>query len=252
MNHRSLKQRLKFMACTALLASSTAGVSTPAQAQWAVVDVPLTLQQLQSFLEQIEQYVMQAQQLERAVLQYENMVKNTLDLPAGLWANVGSALNGINTIIANGQSIANQANNINQAFTRMFPAYQTMRGTAVTNATFQTQYQAWSNNTRASVQTNIVTANQLLNLRSSDQSALSGLQLQAQSASGNLQAVKAAAAVASEEVLQLQQLKLLLAQHVATTSQYLADNEATREMNEAATQQALSGSTPAFGSGKSY
>jgi type IV secretion system protein TrbJ len=247
-----LKSLLKSCGCVALLWSSTLLDVRPAQAQWAVIDVSLNLQQLNAFLQQVEQYVMQAQQLEQAILQYENMIKNTLDLPAAAWANIGISLNGLNTIIANGQSIANQAKNINQAFTTMFPSYQTMRGTMVTNASYQSSYQTWSNNTRFSIQTNLGAASLVLNAKAADQSTLQNLQTQAQGASGNLQAVKAAAAVASEEVVQLQQLKVLLAQNVATQSQYVADMEAKQEMNEAATAQALSGSTPAFGSGKSY
>jgi len=238
--------------CTALVWSSSLVGVRPAQAQFAVVDVSLNLQELKSFLQQIEQYVMQAEQLEQAILQYENMVKNTLDLPAGVWANIGVSLNGLNTIIANGQSIANQATNINQAFTTMFPTYQTMRGTMVTNASYQTSYQAWSNNTRLGLQTDIGAASVVLNAKAADQATIQHLQTQAQGAAGNLQAVKAAAAVASEEVVQLHQLKILLAQNVATQSQYVADMEAKQALNEAASAQALSGSTPAFGSGKSY
>jgi type IV secretion system protein TrbJ len=235
------------------IACASLGVTPPpARAQWAVIDVASIQQQLIAYLEQVNQYVMQAQQLEQAVLQYENMVKNTLDLPAAVWANVGATLNGLNTIIANGQSIANQSKNLNLAFTTMFPTYQTMRGTAITNTTYQTQYQTWSNNTRSSLQTSITTAAQLLNAKTTDQSTVSSLQSQAQGATGNLQAVKAAAAVASQEVLELQQLKLLLAQNVATQGQYIADLESKRAMNEAATEQALSGGTPAYGSGKTY
>ena len=243
---------LKVLACAALLALTSGGVPPPADAQFAVVDVSLNLQQLKAFLQQIEQYIMQAEQYENTVRQYENMVQNTLDLPAAVWANIGTALNGINTIIAQGQSIANQARNVDGAFSAMFPTYQTMAGTPVTQASYQSQYQSWSDNTRSSMRTNTVTASQVLSLKASDATSLATLQNQAQGASGNLQAVKAAAAVASQEVLELQQLKLLLAQDVASQSQYLADTEAKSEMNQAATQQALSGSTPAFGSGKSY
>jgi type IV secretion system protein TrbJ len=242
---------LKLLALGILL-TCTGAAPQNARAQWAVIDVASIQQQLIAYLEQVNQYLMQAQQLEQAVLQYQNMVKNTLDLPAAVWANVGATLNGLNTIIANGQSIANQSKNLNLAFTTMFPTYQTIRGTAVTNTTYQNQYQTWSNNTRSSLQTSVSTAAQLLNAKATDQSTVSSLQSQAQGATGNLQAVKAAAAVASQEVLELQQLKLLLAENVATQGQYIAELESQRAMNEAATEQALSGSTPAYGSGRSY
>lgn len=245
------RKPLKAFILAALVTAGLVG-EPPARAQFAVIDVSLNLQQLEAFLEQIIQYEVQAQQLEQAILQYENMVKNSLDLSSAVWVNIGGLLNGINTVIANGQSIANRAQNIDQAFTTMFPTFQSMRGTLVTNATYQTNYQTWSNNSRAGVQTNLGTAKQLLNARAQDQSNLASLQVQAQGASGNLQAVKAAAAVASEEVVQLQQLKLLVAQDVATQTQVMADAQAERSMHEAASAQALSGSTPPYGSGKSY
>jgi P-type conjugative transfer protein TrbJ len=250
MNHSRSKQ-LKVL-ILAVLFSGVLLQAPPARSQFAVIDVSLNLQQLEAFLEQVIQYEVQAQQLEQAILQYENMVKNSLDLNGAVWVNIGGLLNGINSVIANGQSIANRAQNINQAFTTMFPTVQSMRGSLITNAAYQTSYQTWSNNSRAGVQTNLSNAQVLLNARTQDQSTLISLQSQAQGASGNLQAVKAAAAVASEEVVQLQQLKLLLAQDVATQGQVIAEAQAERAMHEAASAQALAGSTPPYGSGKTY
>jgi len=209
-------------------------------------------QELQTYLEVVLQYEKQIQQYELQLQQYQNMVQNTNDLPHAAWTDIPRTLGGIYEVLQRGRSIANQAGNLEVLFTRMFPNYLTMLATPVTPISFQTSYQTWSDNTQQGLQTSISAAGQALSQRAADQARLSSLEDQAAGVDGNLRAVKAAAAVATESVVQLQQLKMLLSQNAAAQNQYYAQVEATEALERAATQQALSGTSPAFGSGKRY
>lgn len=247
-----LKQ-LSVAAAVATLSASAVVVSTPAQAQIPVTDVASIAQQLIGYIEQVLQYETELNSYIQQIQQYENQVQNTLDLPAAFWSNINSTLNGVNSVVSKGASIANQAGNLDATFSKTFPNYSTMLSSGnITTGSFQSSYTSWSNNTSAGLNSSLGVANQLLTNLSTDQSRLTSLQGQAQGAGGNLQAIKAAAAVATEGLVQMEQLKTLLAQNVAAQNQYTAQRVAQDAVQQAATQQALAGTTPNFGSGKSY
>jgi len=249
---RHFSKRLRELAAIALIALLVSVAPKPAEAQIPVTDVASIAQQLQSFLQQVTQYETQVQQFQTQIQQYQNMQQNTAALSNANWTNIAQTLSTVYTAVQRGASIANSAANLEQQFSRMFPNYGTMLKTPITPQSFQTNYTSWSNNTQQGLQTSIAAANAALNQRSIDQSRLSSLETQASSTDGNLQALQAVGAVTTESLVQLQGLKILLAQDAAAQNQYLAQQQATEDASVAATQQALSGSSPAFGSGKSY
>jgi type IV secretion system protein TrbJ len=249
---RHFTKRLRDLAAVALIALLVSVAPQPARAQIPVTDVASILQQLQSYLQQITQYETQIQQYQTQIQQWQNMQINTANLPNATWTNIAQTLGSVYSAVQRGASIANSAANLEQQFSRMFPSYGTMLGTSITPQTFQTNYTAWSNNTQQGLQTSISTASAVLNQRSIDQSRLSSLETQAGSTDGNLQALQAVGAITTEALVQLQQLKVLLAQNAAAQNQYLAQQQATEDSSVAATQQALSGTSPSFGTGKRY
>ena len=250
MRHSS--KRLRELAAVALIALLVSIAPKPARAQIPVTDVASLVQQLQSYLQIVMQYETQIQQYQTQIQQYQNMVQNTATLPNGTWTNIAQTLGSVYSAVQRGSSIANQAANIDQQFARMFPNYGTMVGTPITPQTFQKNYTAWSTNTQQGLQTGIAAASAVLNQRSVDQSRLASLETQASSTDGNLQALQAVGAVTTEALVQLQALKILLAQNAAAQNQYLAQQQANEDSSVAATQQALAGTSPSFGSGKSY
>jgi type IV secretion system protein TrbJ len=223
-----------------------------ARAQIPVTDVAGLAQDLQSYLQIVMQYETQLQQYQVQIQQYQNMQQNTARLSNGSWTNIAQTLSSVYSAVQQGQSIANSAAHVESQFSRMFPNYATMLGTPITPQTFQKDYTAWSNNTQQGLQTSISAANSTLNQRATDQMRLASLQAQAGSTDGNLQALQAVGAITSEALVQLQGLRILIAQNAAAQNQYLAQRQAIEDAGVAATQQALAGTSPAFGSGKKY
>jgi type IV secretion system protein TrbJ len=251
MRHFSIT-RLRELAAVALIAPFVCVAPKPVRAQIPVTDVASIAQQLQSYLQIVMQYETQLQQYQTQIQQYQNMQQNTANLSNATWTNISQTLGSVYSAVQRGASIANSAANLELQFSKMFPNYGTMLGTTITPQAFQNNYTAWSNNTQQGLQTSISAANAVLNQRSIDQSRLSSLETQAGSTDGNLQALQAVGAVTTEALVQLQGLKILLAQNAAAQNQYLAQQQATEDSSVAATQQALAGTSPPFGSGKTY
>jgi P-type conjugative transfer protein TrbJ len=85
-----------------------------------------------------------------------------------------------------------------------------------------------------------------------DQNALRTLTSQAQSATGSVQAIQSVAAVDAQTMTLLEQLNQLLAVNLGAANQYYAQQQELDAEREAATQKALNGTFPGFGTGKSY
>jgi P-type conjugative transfer protein TrbJ len=245
MRHFYLK-RLRELAAIALVALIVLVAPKPAHAQIPVTDVASLAEEVQSYTQQVAQYTTEVSML-------QNMLQNTKDLSGGgKWTNIAQAMSSISSAVQRGTSLANTGSNLEQQFSRTFPNYGTMLGTTITPQSYQANYKTWSNNTQQGLQTGLSASNAVLNQSTTDQTRLSSLQTQAAGTDGELQAIKSVGAVTTESLAQLQALKILIAQTSAAQNQFLAQRQATEDSSAASTQQALSGSSPAFGSGKSY
>ena len=242
---RHTSKRLRELAAITLIALLVSVASERARAQIPVTDVASLAQEVASYTQQVAQYATEVQML-------QNMLQNTRDLSSGRWTNIAQALSAVSAATSRGASLVNTGSNLEQQFARTFPNYGTMVVTTITPQSYQTNYKTWSNNTQQGLQTAVSASNAVLNQSATDQSRLSSLQTQAAGTDGNLQAIKAVGAVTTESLAQLQTLKMLVAQTSAAQNQFLAARQATEDSSVAATQQALAGTSPAFGSGKSY
>lgn len=224
-----------------------------ADAQIPVTDVASLLQQIQSYLQIVSQYETQIRQYQTQIQQYQNMIQNTSQLlNGGSWTNIQSALSSLNTMLSNGQSIANAAGNLNAQFSTLFPSYVTLVNSQITQRSYQTSYQALSANTLSGFQSALQAAVSIKQNSPTDQNAISTLQMQAATTQGNLQALQSVASIGVETLTLMQQLKLMLNAQLSAENQYFAQQQELDAEREAATQKALNGTFPGFGTGKSY
>ena len=247
------RKRLKVLGSIIASALISVGAIDSVRAQIPVTDVASLIQQIQSYLQIINQYETQIRQYQTQIQQYQNMVQNTAQLlNGGSWTNIQSALAGISSILNNGQSIITTVGNVNQQMAALFPTFPALLTTQVTQASYVSSYQALSNNTNDGFRRALAAADDATKSLVTDQSQLNGLRNQAQSTSGNLQALQSVAALTLQSVTQLEQLKQLLSLNLGAATQYYAQQQELDAEREAATQKALNGTFPGFGTGKSY
>jgi P-type conjugative transfer protein TrbJ len=253
MKRSTNRKQPKVLASLIASALISVGGNDGARAQIPVTDVASLIQQVQSYLQIINQYETQIRQYQTQIQQYQNMLQNTAQLlGGGSWTNIQSALAGISSILSNGQSIITTVGNVNQQMSALFPTFPALLTTAVTQASYVLSYQALSNNTNDGFRRALAAADDATKSLAMDQSQINGLKTQAQSASGNLQALQSVAALAAQSVTQLEQLKQLLSLNLGAANQYYAQQQELDAEREAATQKALNGTFPGFGTGKSY
>jgi P-type conjugative transfer protein TrbJ len=253
MKRSTNRKRLKVLG--GIVASALISVCTTqsARAQIPVTDVASLIQQIKSYLQIINQYETQIRQFQTQIQQYQNMVQNTAQLlNGGSWTNIQSALAGINNILNNGQSIITTVGNVNQQMSALFPTFPALLTTQVTQTSYVSSYQALSNNTNDGFRSALAAADRARNDLVGDQNALRTLTSQAQSATGSVQAIQSVAAVDAQTMTLLEQLKQLLAVNLGAANQYYAQQQELDAEREAATQKALNGTFPGFGTGKSY
>ena len=224
------RRRLKVLGSIIASALISVGAIDPARAQIPVTDVASLIQQIQSYLQIINQYETQIRQYQTQIQQYQNMVQNTAQLlNGGSWTNIQSALAGISSILNNGQSIITTVGNVNQQMSALFPTFPTLLTTQVTQNSFVSSYQALSNNTNDGFRRALAAVDDATKSLVTDQSQINGLRNQAQST-----------------------LKQLLSLNLGAANQYYAQQQELDAEREAATQKALNGTFPGFGTGKSY
>jgi P-type conjugative transfer protein TrbJ len=224
-----------------------------ADAQIPVTDVASLLQQIQSYLQIVSQYETQLRQFQTQIQQYQNMIQNTSQLlNGGSWTNIQSALSGINSILTNGQSIMTTVSNTSARVAALYPSYASLLTSQITQSSYQSSYQALSDNTRLGFSAALNSLGQLNAGVNGDSNTIRSLQQQAATTSGNLQALQSVASIDSEALVLMQQTKELLMTNLGAVTQYFAQQQELDAEREAATQKALIGTFPGFGTGKSY
>ena len=88
--------RKGFLAAVVMTIAVSGAVVTPASAQWAVVDVPQTIQvmlaEIKRAADMARQYGLQTQQLATQLKQWQDMVNNSVRLTESQWASVARDL----------------------------------------------------------------------------------------------------------------------------------------------------------------
>ena len=84
------------------------------------------------------QYLRQAQQLEQAIKQTTDMIKNSKILPGQIFGPISSDLNALASIVQGGQALSYSLSNLDSQFKARFPGY------GYSGTGYFTQYRSWS------------------------------------------------------------------------------------------------------------
>lgn len=232
------------------LAVIAAPMTTPAYAQFAVVDVASVKQNTITAVQSVAQVAKQVQQYQTQLQQYQNMLKNTLAPAAYVWSQAQSTIDGLQNTSNTLNSLTRQTGGID-AYLSQFQNPNYYRNSACFSATGCTAAQ------RAALQTNQRAKQQLLMASNDDvlrgisdqqtqlkqeAATLEQMQRNAQSADGQAQALGYDNQFAANQANQLLALRQqLMAQQAATLAvqQAAMDEKALRV---AASEKARSGS----------
>lgn len=186
--------------------------------------------QLANNVELVNLYLQQVQSYATQLQQYQNMIQNTLNIPAQVWGAVEADLMGVANVVRQGQALAYSAQNIGTQFQNTFKGFSYPQG-----FNFKTEYRNWSRATLDGIKGAFEAAKMQADQFATEEGVLIGLRSQSQSAQGQMQALQVGAQIAEQQVQQLQKLRQLMMVQMQAQNSYLA----AQEQKDAASRLAL-------------
>ncbi len=186
--------------------------------------------QLLNHAQLIMQYLRQAQQLEQAIKQTTDMIKNSKILPGQIFGPISSDLNALASIVQGGQALSYSLSNLDSQFKARFPGY------GYSGSGYFTQYRSWSQTSLDTTLGALRAAGLQGQQLQSEQSVLSSLRSMAQTSDGRLEALQVMGQISEQQVQQLMKLRELMLADMSSKQSYQAAIIQKQATSEAATQ----------------
>jgi P-type conjugative transfer protein TrbJ len=212
----------------------------PARAQWAVIDAANVTQTTISAKENVSQTIKQIQQYQTQLQQYENMLRNTAAPVTNIWDQAQVTMNALRGSIDTLSYYKNTLGSVDSYLAKFkdVNTYQASRCFSNSGCS-QAEWEAMQESQRLGSEAQKKANDALFRGLDRQQDAmvadarqLERLQVSAQGADGQVQAIGYANQLASNQANQLLQIRaLLIAQQnaIATRNQALADQEAKQQ-----------------------
>jgi len=230
--------RIRFLS---LAIAALIGVTSTAQAQWVVIDPTNLVQNTLTAVRTMEMIENQINQLQNEAQMLVNQGRNLASLPFNTVNRLRSTLANTQQLIAQAQGVAFQVQTMDQQFAQLYP--QQYAATVSGDQMYQDAHRRWQN-TLTGLQTAMQMQAQVSQNLTDDESVLTDLVGQSQSATGALQAQQATnqlLALQANQSIQAQQLQLTQGR---ATALELARQDAAVERGREVTQRFLGTGTP--------
>lgn len=230
--------RIRFLSLTV---AALIGVTSTAQAQWVVIDPTNLVQNTLTAVRMMEMIENQINQLQNEAQMLVNQGRNLASLPFNTVNRLRSTLANTQQLIAQAQGVAFQVQTMDQQFAQLYP--QQYAATVSGDQMYQDAHRRWQN-TLTGLQTAMQMQAQVSQNLTDDESVLTDLVGQSQSATGALQAQQATnqlLALQAKQSIQAQQLQLTQGR---ATALELARQVAAVERGREVTQRFLGTGTP--------
>lgn len=192
--------------------------------------------QLMNNFELIQQYMTQVDQLRTQIKQYEDMVKQGLQVPETIWSEAKANLAELDQLVRNSQALAYNTDDIAGKLKELYPGYDAY-------ANGDADFGRWARNMDNTVETVLENAGMQADQFGTEADTMRRLEQQSSSAQGRLQAIQAGNAMAAQTFGQLQKLRQLMiaqtelqAQRIAATNDQAAAVKVYLEKTYAPTQ----------------
>ncbi len=192
----------------ALAVAAFVGAMPAAHAQWAVIAATNLVQNTTTAARTLEQINNQVRELQNQAQSLINQARNLESLPFNVVSQLRTNLATTQQLIAQAQGLAFQVQSMDQQFARLYP--EQYAATVSGNQMYQDAHQRWQN-TLEGLQTSMRMQAQVSQNVTADESTLTDLVGQSQSATGALQAMQATnqlLALQAKQSIQTQQLQL--------------------------------------------
>lgn len=190
--------------------------------------------QLANNLQLVDQLAKQVQLVEEAIKRHQTMLLNSKGLDEQSFGEPLAELRSVTALLSQAKSVSFAAGDLDAQFAAKYRDYQSYAGQQLDGEQLAGKYQQWSEDTASSVLVTLKAAQlQAGQIEGSEASLLAGLEQQAVSAEGRMQALQVANEVALASARQIQKLRQLIlvqlqlqANHVQTVMDRQAREDA--------------------------
>ena len=199
---------------------------------------------------QIKQITQLAEQIQNQIKIYTNLVQNTAQLPQRIWGQVQNDLNQLRNIVAQGQGIAFSMGNLDDVLKQRFKSFADFKSNLPNNASFSSTYQSWSSTNRDTISSTLRAAGLTSDQFSSEESTMSQLRSQSESADGQMKALQVGHQIATQQVAQMQKLRGLVSQQMTMMATWYQSEQAEKDLSQARRQEFFKSTAPSMSGGQ--
>src|SRR3546814_6363823 len=98
---------------------------------------------------------LQAMMIQRQLQQYQNLLLNSTGLPMQEWGETMQAINSVNNVMRQSQSLSFQSSNLQQQLLNKFKGYGPYNSGSLSDADMQGTYRHWSDDTNSAIATTL-------------------------------------------------------------------------------------------------
>ena len=199
---------------------------------------------------QIKQITQLAEQIQNQLKIYSNLVQNTAQLPQRIWGQVQNDLNQLRNVVAQGQGIAFSMGNLDDVLKQRFKSFADFKSNLPNNASFSATYQSWSSTNRDTISGTLRAAGMTADQFSSEESTMSQLRSQSESADGQMKALQVGHQIATQQVAQMQKLRGLVSQQMTMMATWYQSEQAEKDLSQARRQEFFKSTAPSMSGGQ--
>lgn len=166
----------------------------------------------------------------------------------GQWANVQGLLQQLASQAQQGQALAYNMQNLDQAFQQRYPGFKASQN-------YQQDYQNWSQTTLDTLRGTLESAGLQASQFNNEQTLINQLSTLSQTAEGRMQAIQVGNMLATQQVAQMQQLRQLMINQTNAQNAYMAYEVQKDQSNQATESEWIKASIkkfPDYGSSKGF
>lgn len=179
------------------------------------------------------QLLSQANLLRTQMQAYQNMLRNTANLPQTHWGDVVTSLTELRGVMASAQAIASDGARLDRLMSGRLVADPLYRAAPVSEAEFASRYDAWNGLSRNALEAALGTARMTVADVASEADLIRVITEQGKTARGQVEAIQIGNELSASVVRQLSQLRMLTAAQSEQTSLFQARWMAERDAEEA-------------------
>ncbi len=204
-----------------------AGVVTGEATEWTQIAnnaelVALVGKETQNVALNSEQLLTQVETLQTQLLSYQNMIRNTLNLPETIWRDVEGSLKELHSVMSEAKSLASDGGQLAEVLNSKMLLDPLFEASGLSKGEFEGRYDKWTELSNSALSATLAASRMTIEDVKTEAQALSRIQDQGKSVKGQVEAIQVGNELAASVAHQLTKLRSITAAQNEQTSVFQA------------------------------